>query len=150
MRVCKIGVEKDKISPRCQCTLRSRFIDRWVCIPRAGDELEEDRATVWYPYDICHCGKEFSQHTRRDYKIVCNWCKGDIAKHPSAMDVVQNHGGQDEEYDDTVDQADLDTVAATGMRGRWVANECFGRETLVRWNKQRSQLVQENESGNMA
>ncbi|KAF1846425.1 uncharacterized protein K460DRAFT_286338 [Cucurbitaria berberidis CBS 394.84] len=74
--------------PPCSCTLRSRFLDRWLCLPcyekeKTSDmeisnrvELEDHGDHSHIISRTCGCGAKLSLGT--DLEVMCNWCKGAI------------------------------------------------------------------------
>lgn len=73
-------------SSPCSCTLRKRFLDRWVCVGCYTKENESDKAisshVVVHDADgsghrhLCGCGASFGAGPQP--KILCNWCKGEV------------------------------------------------------------------------
>jgi hypothetical protein len=59
----------------CHCTLRNRFIDRWLCLRCYQDEEETIKmCTGPRPtenFDLCRCGSEACN-------IICLWCWGEV------------------------------------------------------------------------
>jgi hypothetical protein len=72
----------------CSCTLRKRFLDRWLCATCyiKEDKADEDlRCHVPITDEIgqghvhvCDCGAELAPEVRP--KVMCNWCKGEIER----------------------------------------------------------------------
>jgi hypothetical protein len=62
---------KDCGSTVCQCTLRSHFLDRWLCL--RCYETEEDFIAKAYPDHLQQCGCE--QHAG---DTICMWCCGSV------------------------------------------------------------------------
>lgn len=55
----------------CSCTLRGRYLDRWLCL-RCYEKEEESLAKYWPEHmDKCACGKQNEQ-------AVCTWCWGTV------------------------------------------------------------------------
>ena len=76
-------------SYRCKCTLRSRFLDRWICIPcyktETGESIEALRQEKYgYVFSgYCACGKVVTTYRAfedsRDLalgRLFCMWCGG--------------------------------------------------------------------------
>lgn len=64
----------------CQCTLRARFLDRWLCLCCYRREISADKkfsrgAKLLSPA-ACSCGRSFQSEAAR---IVCLWCRGEAA-----------------------------------------------------------------------
>ncbi|KAF2182441.1 hypothetical protein K469DRAFT_233393 [Zopfia rhizophila CBS 207.26] len=65
----------------CQCTLKSRFLDRWICLKCF---LEEEKSDQEFPHGVkkcqdvsnCSCGDVFT--TYRCPRVLCLWCKGEV------------------------------------------------------------------------
>lgn len=81
--------ERKEVAP-CSCTLRKRFLDRWMCIPcnlkemnriqgKRTDQLELDETEIHYESFTCRCGSKFSLHG--DMEFLCAWCDGCIIVH---------------------------------------------------------------------
>jgi hypothetical protein len=95
--------------PQCSCTLRKRFLNRWVCIPCYFKEKEADQAmrsrtavdddSPHGHHHLCGCGAELAD----DYepRVLCNWCKGEVivAEDEDVTDV-------ETETEDDADQED--------------------------------------------
>lgn len=74
---------RESTPARCRCTLRSRFLERWLCIGCADHEQHEDEDLFGvnnplYGGSICPCGKEMDWVNSASYKIICRWCKGEV------------------------------------------------------------------------
>lgn len=102
---------------RCSCTLRKRFLDRWVCVGCYTKENDADKAisshVVVHDADgsghrhLCDCGASFGAGPQP--KILCNWCKGEVtgewddARHEigdeDPEDPENSEGTQDNEDD---------------------------------------------------
>lgn len=67
----------------CQCTLRGRFLDRWLCL--RCYEMEELALAKSYPkhVDHCGCGQESGQELTH---VVCLWCKGLVLPGADSVD----------------------------------------------------------------
>ena len=65
----------------CRCTLRDRFLDRWLCLQCY--EAEEATISKSYPKNLGHCGCG-----RGSDRIVCLWCNGVVLEEeaPEATD----------------------------------------------------------------
>ncbi|KAF2121693.1 hypothetical protein BDV96DRAFT_218352 [Lophiotrema nucula] len=76
-RDCGAGQKK------CNCTLKSRFLDRWLCIPcyEHDMEIDHDYSRRFKKGDgtkvSCLCGK--TTNTLHDLRTVCSWCDGEIS-----------------------------------------------------------------------
>lgn len=76
-----------KGSSRCSCTLRKRFLDRWLCVGCYVKEDHADKAMASHIVvqdddggghrHLCACGASFGAGPQP--KILCNWCKGEVA-----------------------------------------------------------------------
>tara|TARA_R110002003_G_scaffold814_6_gene21576 strand:+ start:5799 stop:6878 length:1080 start_codon:yes stop_codon:yes gene_type:complete len=86
----------------CSCTLRKRFLDRWLCLQcyvkehKADIELEKhnvrDRITGHIHSRTCRCGVTITADD--DHVVICNWCKGVIAYDESDSDAdLDDQGG---------------------------------------------------------
>lgn len=79
----------------CSCTLRKRFLDRWVCIPchnTKWDRLHEIQQERWWNGPICQCGTKIARED--DHELTCIWCEGLIDKSQDDPDI----GATEEEY----------------------------------------------------
>lgn len=74
------------LSP-CQCTLRKRFLDRWLCLRCYENEEKTIQASTgpcsWETMGVCRCGKDACH-------VLCLWCWGEVAD-------------EDEDIDDAID-----------------------------------------------
>lgn len=107
--------QKNGSSP-CSCTLRKRFLDRWVCMDCYTKENEADKAisshVVVQDADgsghrhLCDCGASFGAGPQP--KILCNWCKGEVTgEWDDARDEIGGGDPEDAENpEDTQDDAD--------------------------------------------
>lgn len=104
----------------CSCTLRKRFLDRWLCMHCYIEEISVDEqlrchvpiaAEVGQGHiHVCGCGTEFTPDIRP--KVMCNWCKGEIEgfKQGAADDATngndEDNGREEEELGDGDDEED--------------------------------------------
>jgi hypothetical protein len=71
--------QRDGTSPitPCQCTLRKRFLDRWLCLRCYENEEKTIRASTgpysWDTMTMCRCGKAACH-------VLCLWCWGEVAE----------------------------------------------------------------------
>ncbi|KAG9194819.1 hypothetical protein G6011_04854 [Alternaria panax] len=97
---------------RCSCTLRKRFLDRWLCATcyikedSADEELRchipvADEVGEGHSH-VCGCGAGFAPEATP--KVMCNWCKGEIeGPQQGAKDYVageDSEGVNDEEEEE--------------------------------------------------
>ena len=80
--------ERQKKNPApCSCTLRKRFLNRWLCVGCYTEEEEADKALECHiavdddvghhhHHHLCDCGATIGSGSRP--KLMCNWCKGEI------------------------------------------------------------------------
>jgi hypothetical protein len=91
------------MSAPCSCTLRKRFLDRWLCFPcyleehrrdhQLGDScLFQDESGRVVEEDFCSCGTMIGSD---DYEARCNWCNSLII-----------HANEDEDDGTSVDEAE--------------------------------------------
>jgi hypothetical protein len=144
----------------CQCTLRKRFLDRWVCIPCHLDEqqrVSEQINTVprqethgWRLEIYCRCGIKIEpdKYTRR-----CTWCDGHIAdagEHDDGHDNEDNdlsemYNNNDDE-DDNAGPAPIDSSVGTLIQvdnkdgtsgvyhdGMRISGERLSRGMVLQW-----------------
>jgi hypothetical protein len=83
--------QRDGTSPitTCQCTLRKRFLDRWLCL-RCYEDEEKTAKSSKGPCSrnhmgMCRCGKAACH-------VLCLWCWGEVAE-----------GEDDDDFYDTID-----------------------------------------------
>ncbi|KAL6165103.1 hypothetical protein ACJQWK_08352 [Exserohilum turcicum] len=63
---------QDDLSPHwCRCSLRSRFLDRWLCL--RCYENEETTISKTYPDHVAHCRCGSTKG-----RAICLWCRGEI------------------------------------------------------------------------
>ena len=68
---------------QCQCTLRNRFLDRWLCL-RCYEAEETDLDTMFAEHkEHCACGRQAGNKT-------CLWCWGEVTHPMLGFDVVSN------------------------------------------------------------
>jgi hypothetical protein len=85
--------QRDGTSPitPCQCTLRKRFLDRWLCLRCYEDEEKTIKASKGPPtldaLGICRCGKPACH-------ILCLWCWGEVVEE------------EDDDFYETIDNAE--------------------------------------------
>ncbi|RAR09370.1 hypothetical protein DDE82_001882 [Stemphylium lycopersici] len=98
--------ERQKKYPTpCSCTLRKRFLDRWLCVgcyieeEEADKDLEchiavgDDVGGHHHHHHLCDCGATIGSGSRP--KLICNWCKGEITG--KWADNEDDHGDVDDE-----------------------------------------------------
>jgi hypothetical protein len=58
----------------CECTLRTQYLDRWLCV--RCYEVEEEAIAKAYPdhRQQCGCGKQFGD-------VICLWCYDSVPDH---------------------------------------------------------------------
>jgi hypothetical protein len=113
--------QKKCVAP-CSCTLRKRFLDRWVCASCyiKEDSADEDlRCHVPVADElgqghshVCGCGADLATEERP--KIMCNWCKGEIVESEqgakddigSENDEGMNDEGEGDEEDEEDEEED--------------------------------------------
>jgi hypothetical protein len=121
--VCEPCYEQAKKQghPPCSCTLRKRFLDRWVCVTCYKKEEQMDIAkrmstmvinpSTMDHYHVCSCGADFADDW--EPKTLCNWCHGEIIG-DGDEEVTEDgtHTEDDEEHEDeehsAADYADLE------------------------------------------
>jgi hypothetical protein len=61
----------------CQCTLRTHFVDRWLCLRCYENEAKTIKACAkpfsWDIMGMCRCGKAACH-------VLCLWCWGEVAE----------------------------------------------------------------------
>jgi hypothetical protein len=89
---------------RCSCTLRKRFLHRWLCATcyiqedRADEDLRchtpiADEVGEGHSH-VCGCGAEFTSEA--ELKVMCNWCKGEVqGPQQGAENDVASENGED-------------------------------------------------------
>jgi hypothetical protein len=93
-RVCLGCFETSGVTNICKCTLRNRFVDRWVCIPCHQKECQEDfeagtltHSGIINYYECgcnecgcneCGCKRTLRSHEPEEFRILYNWCSGEI------------------------------------------------------------------------
>jgi hypothetical protein len=107
----------------CSCTLRKRFLDRWLCATCyiKEDKADEDlRCHVPITDEIgqghvhvCDCGAELAPEVRP--KVMCNWCKGEIERPTQGTEdaaASENEEEEEEEEEAKDEEDDEDHSAA--------------------------------------
>jgi hypothetical protein len=100
---------------QCSCTLRKRFLDRWVCIPCYFEEEKADlvmRCRSVVDDDSAHghhhvcgaCEADFPDDS--EPKVLCNWCKGEIIIDEDETDDETHFDDKDDEEDEEHSAAD--------------------------------------------
>lgn len=80
----------------CSCTLRKRFLDRWVCMACHIADWErvcDDENPSSSP-TCCHCGDVIAEE--EDYAPTCSWCDAPVGE-------MQEDSDAEEEYVDNDD-----------------------------------------------
>jgi hypothetical protein len=92
----QVDVQQD-IYQQCHCTLKSRFLDRWLCLKCYQ---AEEMAQKWHGYSKpsdkldglrtihCSCGQRINDS---DSRHICSWCSGEVATCASALNPVPIH-----------------------------------------------------------
>ncbi|ORY14126.1 hypothetical protein BCR34DRAFT_240566 [Clohesyomyces aquaticus] len=85
---CPQCFKKEDHPHLCDCTLRERFLDRWLCVPGYLKERQADDASLkqFYPQDMiysqamsrsapgtCGCGARLNALPTRSIMVVCRW-----------------------------------------------------------------------------
>lgn len=108
--------ERLKSGPlRCSCTLRKRFLDRWLCVGCYIDEHNADKDIASHKMihsggggshsHQCGCGASFEAGMQP--RIVCNWCTGEVTGDWDDMDEEMQEEAEkteDTEDDDGPDE----------------------------------------------
>jgi hypothetical protein len=70
---------------QCHCTLKSRFLDRWLCLKcyqaeemaqKWNEQSNPDASLDATPIIHCSCGQRINES---DSRLICSWCDGEIA-----------------------------------------------------------------------
>jgi hypothetical protein len=148
---------KEHVAP-CSCTLRKRFLDRWLCAPCyiKEDSADEDLRCHMPIADevgeghshVCECGAEITPEVTP--KIMCNWCKGEITGSQQSSengvisensDVINEEEGEEEQHEEDHSAADFAHVPQDefgfaknhdGSLSVYVNGECIRGERLGR------------------
>ncbi|KAF2129224.1 hypothetical protein P153DRAFT_15719 [Dothidotthia symphoricarpi CBS 119687] len=148
----------------CECSFRKRYIDRWLCLEcyqreqdkdaRLEERIGVDEDEVEVVCRKCHCKRKFSQGDT--YKMVCNWCDGEIriSNTDSEGSVVlgSDENDQDEDEDEEQEEDDAhwmvlglcpdgilccksntDGTMAAMINGVQVRGERLGRALVEEW-----------------
>jgi hypothetical protein len=82
-------VRKSLQDSQCQCTLRNRFLDRWLCLRCYEAEEHSIDAKFANHKEQCACGRKVGNRT-------CLWCWGEVAQPVLEFDAVSNRGPEEE------------------------------------------------------
>ncbi|KAF2029683.1 hypothetical protein EK21DRAFT_112726 [Setomelanomma holmii] len=94
--------QKNYSHPKCSCTLRKRFLERWLCIVCFIDEqvanaelsqqdiTEEDGDVI---ERLCGCGTPITLEA--GYMEICNWCRGHVQYEEDESDDDASANGAD-------------------------------------------------------
>jgi len=157
---CYLERQNQGVAP-CSCTLRKRFLDRWLCMHCYIEEVNVDdklRCHVVKASEVgqghihvCSCGTEFTPDIIP--KVMCNWCKGEIteleqgteddatsenAEYNSEEEEEELENGDDEEDHSAADFAGLPldefgyAENRDGSLSVYVNGECIRGERLGR------------------
>jgi hypothetical protein len=74
---------------QCQCTLRNRFLDRWLCLRCYEVEESNLDATFADHKERCACGQKAGNKT-------CLWCWGEVTHAMLEFDAVSNGDAEEE------------------------------------------------------
>ncbi|KAF2010135.1 hypothetical protein BU24DRAFT_71491 [Aaosphaeria arxii CBS 175.79] len=78
----------DKTHTVCDCTLKSQFLDRWLCLRCYQLEqktVEESTEGVADELSgLCNCGETLDDETER---VICLWCYGEVTNPWGVIDV---------------------------------------------------------------
>ncbi|KAF2121696.1 hypothetical protein BDV96DRAFT_483847 [Lophiotrema nucula] len=58
---------------KCSCTLRSRFLDRWLCLHCFRREQRDEQEAS--QSEGCDCGQPLLEESS---KLICLWCNGEV------------------------------------------------------------------------
>jgi hypothetical protein len=86
------GVKVADLGPKpeysyCNCTLKKRFLDRWLCLPCHDADMDEDFdyamrlvSSSVEMASTCACGVQFtaSANGPGNRKEICSWCEGEV------------------------------------------------------------------------
>ncbi|KAH6883044.1 hypothetical protein BKA58DRAFT_29064 [Alternaria rosae] len=125
---CYLERQNQGVVP-CSCTLRKRFLDRWLCMHCYIGEITVDEqlrchvpiaAEVGQGHiHVCGCGTEFTPDIRP--KVMCNWCKGEIeglkqsAEGDATSENDEDKTGEEEELGDGDDEEDHSAADFAGL-----------------------------------
>ncbi|KAI4627153.1 uncharacterized protein J4E87_004495 [Alternaria ethzedia] len=146
-----------EVKHQCTCTLRKRFLDRWLCIEcyleneaKPGGAAKLEMLAGDEPGE-CPCGSSFDAHDQ-DSWLVCEWCDGRVTgskkateEEEMAKDFVPNEEDEDKEGawpeqlsdgdrpnldGNLIDQAIVDagSVAPRGLHRHFVCHEWLTRK----------------------
>jgi hypothetical protein len=71
----------------CSCTLKNRFLDRWLCLPCHDADMDDDFehamqlvSCLESMVSMCACGVQFtaSANGPGNRKEICSWCEGEV------------------------------------------------------------------------
>jgi hypothetical protein len=147
-------------STPCSCTLRKRFLDRWVCLPcfneevRREEPIEDPVVAVdvlghLVKLDYCACGIMIP-FDDDGYETRCNWCDGIVVNEPEDndddVDVIEVNAPNNEDEDDNAGVAPADAPAdhpvpvdnkdgslSIFYNGTRISGERLGRALVMGW-----------------
>ncbi|KAF2829025.1 hypothetical protein CC86DRAFT_403675 [Ophiobolus disseminans] len=131
LRRCLECFEGAAVTKQCDCTLRKHFLDRWLCVGcYKREEAVERAATPWLSTKApsCVCLKQLSLASPLDFRVICNWCKGEIIDEHEAEDSPNDGEASDAEEEDVIC-----TVTSNGGQ-EWINGKCFSRRLLLAWH----------------
>jgi hypothetical protein len=114
-----------QLSP-CSCTLRKRFLDRWLCIScYVKEALADEEVFRRKEVEIfnghehiaswsCRCGTKLTPDC--EHRIICNWCKGCIDRHATQISDDEMTESDDEEWDEDHSLSDIDHLPPSAMK----------------------------------
>ncbi|KAF1938410.1 hypothetical protein EJ02DRAFT_468963 [Clathrospora elynae] len=143
--------------PPCSCTLRRRYLDRWLCLPcflkeaeseaerKLNGQVEDD--TEYGHHHLCGCGAHFTPDMA--LRAVCDWCKGEVIAveyqddADDATSIEDDPDEQDEEHsaadfldappDIPVFAENRDGTASVYINGVCYRGERLGRAFIRSW-----------------
>jgi hypothetical protein len=163
-RVCLGCFEASSVTNLCNCTLRNRFVDRWVCITCYQRECQEDFEAVPLTYSginyyyECACKRTLRSHEPEKFRILCNWCNGEIVDGLADKEHIPADLGDDDSDDSEKNNEEKEKTPAElraqgflpyhleiltddeyeqlidrGQSVDWLSQECFSHEDLRKW-----------------
>jgi len=78
----KKSEQRNTLHPQCHCTLKKRFLDRWLCIKCYKAEENAQQNSDYGIWDRqacsfkCRCSQQISEASAR---LTCLWCWGEVA-----------------------------------------------------------------------
>ena len=139
-RMCHACFERHQAQklPPCSCTLRKRFLDRWLCIPCYMKEDESDTALVeiedlgddqYSITRVCECGAPLNEE--KDWINICGWCKGTVAgalpMNSDDPDETVSYDGDDDDDDEDEDEDEDEDHSASDFANEPADSFCIAK-----------------------